>query len=74
MTKTDHHPDRDHSSHSHAAHGGHAVPWSQRWHKDWRLWTVVALMLIAMAVYVLSLDESLRPGGGSDQEPVPAAP
>ncbi|MCA9103746.1 MAG: hypothetical protein R3C10_26705 [Pirellulales bacterium] len=32
-------------------------------HKDWRTWTVVVLMLAAMAVYVLSLDESIGPEG-----------
>ena len=28
-------------------------------HKDWRVWLAVALMLAAMAMYVLSLDESV---------------
>jgi len=30
-------------------------------HKDWRVWLAVALMLAAMAMYVLSLDESVVP-------------
>jgi hypothetical protein len=30
-------------------------------HKDWRVWLAVALMLAAMAMYVLSLDESVAP-------------
>ena len=30
-------------------------------HKDWRVWLVGALMLAAMAMYVLSLDESVVP-------------
>jgi hypothetical protein len=30
-------------------------------HKDWRVWLGVALMLAAMAVYVLSLDDSVVP-------------
>lgn len=33
----------------------------------------VLLMLAAMAMYVLSLDESIAPGNGN-QPPVPAAP
>ena len=33
-------------------------------HHDWRFWTAIVLMLLAMVGYVLSLDESLRPGGG----------
>jgi hypothetical protein len=68
MTHKDEHKGHDHHGHEH-----HQVPWSQRWHKDWRLWTVVVLMLVAMAVYVLSLDESIAPGGG-EQPAVPAAP
>ncbi len=31
-------------------------------HKDWRAWTVVGLMLVAIVVYVLSMDESIVPG------------
>jgi hypothetical protein len=30
-------------------------------HKDWRVWLGVAIMLVAMAVYVLSLDDSVVP-------------
>ena len=32
-------------------------------HRDWRFWTAVLLMLGAMAMYVLTMDESLAPGG-----------
>jgi hypothetical protein len=32
-------------------------------HKDWRTWTVVILMLAAIAAYVLTDDEALGPGG-----------
>ncbi len=28
-------------------------------HKDWRVWVAVILMLAAMVIYVLSLDDSL---------------
>ena len=31
-------------------------------HHDWRFWTAIVLMLLAMAAYVFSFDESLRPG------------
>ena len=30
-------------------------------HKDWRIWVGVILMLGAMAMYVLSLDDSVVP-------------
>jgi hypothetical protein len=28
-------------------------------HKDWRMWVAVALMLAAIMIYVLSMDDSL---------------
>ncbi|HEX4132372.1 MAG TPA: hypothetical protein VHZ24_20245 [Pirellulales bacterium] len=37
------------------------------------LWIPVLLMLLAMAVYVMTMDESIRPAGDV-QPPVPAAP
>jgi hypothetical protein len=55
-------------SHGHQ-HGRHKPGW--RPHRDWRVW-VVALMLLSMAVYVLTMDESLWPGGSGPA--VPAAP
>jgi len=33
----------------------------RKWHKDWRTWLAVLLMLVAMARYVLSLDDSMVP-------------
>lgn len=32
-------------------------------HRDWRFLVGVGLMLVAMAIYVLSMDESLLPWG-----------
>jgi hypothetical protein len=44
-------------------------------HKDWRVWTVIALMLGAMLMYVLSDDESLQPDGEAGPAmPAEAAP
>ena len=37
-------------------------------HKDWRIWSVVILMLVAMAAYVLTDDEALGPGGQPQEE------
>ena len=31
-------------------------------HKDWRTWVVVGLMLAAISMYVLTLDDSVIPG------------
>ncbi|MEQ8786835.1 MAG: hypothetical protein RIC55_11075 [Pirellulaceae bacterium] len=66
-----------HKSPSHAkdhGRGAHGAKKSgQGLHRDWRLWTVVVLMLVGMAVYVLTFDESLSPfRGGGDQQEVPA--
>ena len=58
-------------SHPHV-HDHHHGPLWKRLHRDWRAWVVVLIMLAAMAAYVLSDNEALRPGGGARQ-PVPAA-
>jgi len=56
--------------HKHGHH--HDQPGKSRpWHRDWRLWAGVVLMLIAIGVYVLTLNESLIPGGSG--QPMPAA-
>jgi ABC-type nickel/cobalt efflux system permease component RcnA len=34
-------------------------------HKDWRTWLVIGLMLAAMGIYVLSLDDAVQPGGAA---------
>ncbi len=52
---------------------GGDVPWRKRAHKDWRLWVVVVLMLVAMVIYVTTMDESIRPGEAPRQV-VPASP
>ena len=53
-------------------HGHYHGPAWKRLHRDWRAWTVVLVMLAAMAAYVVSDDEALRPGGGA--QPAPPAP
>ena len=44
-------------------HGHYHGPAWKRLHRDWRAWIVVLLMLAAMAAYVVSDNEVLRPGG-----------
>ena len=58
-----HNSDHQHTSHHNAAK-------SKKIHHDWRFWTAIVLMGVAMAAYVLSFDESLRPGD-VDQAEVP---
>ncbi len=71
MSKHEH--DKHHADHGRGAHAGpeHRSA-DAALHKDWRAWAVVLLMLAAMAVYVLSEDESLAPGEPPQAE-VPAA-
>ncbi len=45
----------------------------RHWLRHPALWIPVLLMLVAMAMYVMTMDESLQPGG-PQQAPVPAAP
>jgi hypothetical protein len=71
MTHHDQHHHHDHDQHGHDHQ--HSKP--KGLHKDWRAWVVVGLMLAAMAAYILSMDESLGPGGAPDQKmPADAAP
>lgn len=46
--------------------------WFSALHRDWRFWVAVVLALVAMALYVMSMDEALQPGGDVE-EPMPAA-
>jgi hypothetical protein len=63
------HGHHDHSNHHHQEKPG------RQFHKDWRLWLAVIAMLVALAVYVLTDNERLRPGPAQQPgEPVPAAP
>jgi hypothetical protein len=58
-------------SHPSPPDGEHRPGWN-RAHKDWRLWFVVGLMLLAMVTYVMTMDEAVQPGK-KVQEAVPAA-
>jgi hypothetical protein len=68
---SEHSSHHDHSHGHHQDHNHHHKP-RRGLHKDWRVWVVV-LMLVAMAAYLLSMDESIQPGVGTGQG-MPAAP
>jgi hypothetical protein len=55
MTKPHHH----HGGSQKHTHAGSQKPYWRKIHKDWRLWVAVALMLAAILIYVLSLDDAL---------------
>lgn len=52
--------------HSHSKSSGKWKP-----HLDWRIW-VVALMLLAMVVYIFTMDEALNPAAPGAGTSVPA--
>lgn len=41
-------------------------------HKDWRTWVVIGLMLAAIGIYVLTLDDSMQPDSAAS-DGIPAA-
>jgi hypothetical protein len=47
-------------THGHAR-GNESKSGSKRFHKDWRVWVMEGMMLAAMFIYVLTLDESVVP-------------
>ena len=67
----------EHSKHSgsHSHEHGHTHEHGKKRpiHRDWRLWAGVVLALVGMAVYVLSDNEALQPGG-QNEPPMEAAP
>jgi hypothetical protein len=42
-------------------------PYWKRAHRDWKFWIAILLMLLAMAIYLRSVDLSLRPNGQMQQ-------
>lgn len=67
MTQHDH-------GHQHGHHHDGAHTHKKRgFHKDWRVWAVVLLMLATMAMYVISFDESHPPDSNVTNPEAPAA-
>ncbi len=67
---------KKHSHNKHQHGGNHHVDThnganKKMIHHDWRFWTAIVLMGLAMVAYVASLDDSFRPGG-DEQPEVPA--
>jgi hypothetical protein len=73
MTHNEH--EHEHHEHEHhGRHGGHPMHKRKPFHRDWRAWVVVGLMLAAMYAYIMSMDESLQPGKPVQGPVMPAAP
>ena len=62
------HSHADHKHHNHQTHPKRPI------HQDWRTWAIVLLMLAAMGVYVMTMDEAVAPGVQPGQEVPAAAP
>jgi len=60
MSETKHNVESDGAKSRDHTHGRHHF-WKHA-HRDWRVWIVVMLMLIAIGVYVMTDSLSLRPG------------
>jgi ABC-type nickel/cobalt efflux system permease component RcnA len=51
-----------HQKHSHTHSGESRIASAEKkWHKNWRVWLAVGIMLLAISMYVLTLDESIVP-------------
>ena len=48
------------------------IPYWKRAHRDWRLWVGLIFMLVAIGIYVFTVDLSIRPAN-QPQQPVPNA-
>ena len=55
-----HHNHRHSESHRHVR-DENSESSSKKFHKDWRVWLVVGVMLLAIIMYVLTLDDSIVP-------------
>ena len=62
-----------HEQQHHGRHGGHPMHKRKAFHRDWRAWLVVGLMLAAMYAYIMSQEESLQPDNPVPGQPMPAA-
>jgi len=54
--KTGQHHEDEHQTPGFHGDGEREVIPGRKWHKDWRVWTMVILMLAALATYVLNRD------------------
>ena len=57
MTKHEKGPHHDHQGPGFHGGGDRQKDPGRKWHKDWRVWTAVVIMLAALAAYVLTLDD-----------------
>jgi hypothetical protein len=39
----------------------HHGPYYKRMHKDWRIWVGVVIILVAISIYIVTVDFSIQP-------------
>lgn len=61
-------------SHERDSGGQPPIAYWKRAHRDWKFWIALCLMLIAMVVYVLTLDLSVKPNEKNQPQPQQAVP
>ena len=61
MNQKTHKQQHDHD-HKHKESSSHRRAAKRAPHRDWRFWTVIA-MLVGIGIYVLTLDEVIGPAG-----------
>ncbi len=54
-------------THTHYQKSHPHIPYWKRAHRDWKFWVAVLIMLGAMAVYIVTVDLSMRPNGQTQQ-------
>ncbi len=63
------------TQHGHTHHHGdhHGQPSKKGgFHRDWRVWAIVVLMIFGMVVYVVTIDDSMMPWAKPGKQ-IPAA-
>lgn len=66
------HKHADHNEEIHQRENGHHKASGKKWHRDWRVVGAAILMLVAISIYVLTMDFSMLPGRHSARISQPA--
>jgi hypothetical protein len=52
---------QEHSLHNNNNFNKHHTPYWKRMHQDWRFWIGFVLIIIALSIYIMSVDFSIQP-------------
>jgi len=51
----------EHNLHSEKNFNKHHGPYYKNMHKDWRVWVGVVLIMVALTIYIMSVDFTIQP-------------